>query len=43
MLQESNEDQPVVHPVQTYSVNVKDENHVIDSPEIGHKVQAEHM
>jgi hypothetical protein len=43
MLQEGDEDQPVVHPVRTYSVNVKVENHVDDSPEIGYKVQAEHL
>jgi hypothetical protein len=43
MLQEGDEDQPVVHPVRTYSVNVKVENHVNDSPEIGYKIQAENL
>ena len=43
MLQEGDKDQPVVHPVRKYSVNVKAKSHVNDSPEIGYKIQAEHL
>jgi hypothetical protein len=43
MLQEGDKDQPVVHPVRTCSANVKVENHVNDSPEIRHKVEAEDL
>ncbi len=43
MLQEGNENHPVVHPVQTYLSDEKIENHVNHSPEIGYEVQAEHL
>ncbi len=43
MLQEGDEHQPVVHPVRTYSTYEEIKNHGSDSPEIGYKVQAEHL